>query len=47
MDVAEVAHDLANEQQALDDVVAALGPDQWRTATPSPRWTVSDQIRKR
>lgn len=44
MDVSEVLEDLVAEQQALDDVVARLAPDQWDLATPSPRWTVTDQI---
>jgi uncharacterized protein (TIGR03084 family) len=39
-----VAADLAAEQDALDEVVAALQPDQWQTSTPSPGWTVADQI---
>jgi uncharacterized protein (TIGR03084 family) len=45
MDVAdEVAADLAAEQDALDAVVAGLSAEQWRTPTPSPGWTVADQI---
>ena len=43
-DVAEIAADLAAEQQALDDVVAGLADEQWMTPTPSPGWTVADQI---
>ena len=43
-DVAEIAADLAAEQQALDDVVAGLADEQWARPTPSPRWTVADQI---
>ena len=42
--VADLAADLADEQQALDDIVAPLAEDAWKTATPSPRWTVGDQI---
>ena len=42
--VAVLAAELADEQQALDDIVAPLGEDAWETATPSPRWTVGDQI---
>ena len=42
--VADLAADLADEQQALDDIVAPLAKDAWKTATPSPRWTVGDQI---
>lgn len=44
MDVQLVLDDLVAEQQALDDVVSALTGDQWALATPSPRWTVADQI---
>ena len=44
MTVAAITADLRDEQQALDDVVAPLPDDQWATATPSPGWTVADQI---
>ena len=44
MDVAVVAADLRSEQDALDAVVADLTDEQWETATPSPGWTVADQI---
>ena len=40
----DVATDLVAEQQALDDVVAGLSADEWPTPTPSPGWTVADQI---
>lgn len=36
--------DLIAEQDALDAVVAALDDEQWSLATPSPRWTIADQI---
>lgn len=36
--------DLVAEQDALDDVVAHLSDEQWRRATPSPGWNVTDQI---
>ncbi|CAB4878614.1 unannotated protein [freshwater metagenome] len=36
--------DLVAEQQALDDIVAGLGNDQWSLPTPSPGWNVADQI---
>jgi uncharacterized protein (TIGR03084 family) len=42
--VTEVAADLDAEQRALDDVVAGLSDTQWAQATPSPNWTVADQI---
>jgi uncharacterized protein (TIGR03084 family) len=44
MDVSEVLDDLLAEQQALDDIVAELAPGQWALPTPSPGWTVADQI---
>jgi uncharacterized protein (TIGR03084 family) len=44
MDVQGVLDDLVAEQQALDDVVAPLAPEQWALPTPSPRWSVADQI---
>lgn len=44
MDVADVRADLIAEQQALDDVVSALDDQAWSTPTPSPRWSVADQI---
>jgi uncharacterized protein (TIGR03084 family) len=43
-DVREVAADLVAEQAALDAVVADLTEAQWRLPTPSPGWTVADQI---
>lgn len=44
MELNEVRDDLLAEQQALDDVVAALAPEQFALPTPSPRWTVADQL---
>ena len=44
MDVSEVRIDLLAEQQALDDLVAALDAEQWQSPTPSPGWTIADQI---
>ncbi len=44
MHVSEVRADLLAEQQALDDIVSALSAEQWQLPTPSPRWTVADQI---
>src|SRR5687768_13396493 len=43
-DVQEIAGDLVAEQEALDEVVAGLPDEQWATPTPSPGWTVADQI---
>ena len=44
MNLAGILSDLLEEQQSLDDVVAPLSEDQWNLPTPSPRWTVTDQI---
>lgn len=44
MDVQAVLDDLVGEQRALDAVVAELEPEQWALATPSPRWSIADQI---
>jgi uncharacterized protein (TIGR03084 family) len=41
---AEVLVDLADEQQALDDVVAAVAADDWEVPTPAEGWAVRDQI---
>lgn len=42
--IADLAADLAEEQQALDNIVATLDRHHWAAATASPRWTVGDQI---
>jgi len=42
--VASVTADLVAEQAALDTVVGGLDDEQWELATPSPGWTVRDQI---
>mgnify|MGYP002684818683 CR=1 FL=1 len=47
MDVTEVLTDLLAEQEALDVIVAPLGAEQLALATPSPRWTVADQLAHR
>ncbi len=44
MDVHSVLDDLVAEQAALDDVVAPLDPEQWSLPTPSPRWSIADQV---
>jgi uncharacterized protein (TIGR03084 family) len=43
-DVAAVRDDLIAEQASLDDVVADLDGDAFGRATPSPGWTVADQL---
>jgi uncharacterized protein (TIGR03084 family) len=40
----ELRADLVAEQDALDAVVATIDEDSWHTSTPSPGWTVADQI---
>ena len=44
MTVQGILDDLIAEQQALDDVVASLSEEQWAEPTPSPGWTIADQI---
>lgn len=44
MDVSTVLEDLLAEQAALDAVVAPLTDAQLALATPSPRWTIADQL---
>jgi uncharacterized protein (TIGR03084 family) len=44
MDVSEVRNDLLAEQEALDLVVRDLTAEQLALPTPSPRWTVADQL---
>lgn len=44
VDVAAVAADLRAEQNALDDIVAALDVSDWDAPTASPGWAVRDQI---
>lgn len=39
-----LASDLEAEQMALDDLVGGLDDEAWGLPTPSPRWTVGDQI---
>ena len=44
MSVRDVASDLLAEHDALDAIVAPLPDDAWATPTPSPGWSVADQI---
>jgi len=44
MHISQIRDDLLEEQQALDAIVAKLSDEQWKLSTPSPRWTVADQI---
>jgi uncharacterized protein (TIGR03084 family) len=42
--IERLREDLLAEQLALDDVVADISEEQWLLATPSPGWSVADQI---
>ncbi len=44
MDVSEVLDDLIDEQEALDRIIATLEDEQLAAPTPSPRWSVADQL---
>jgi uncharacterized protein (TIGR03084 family) len=44
VDVESLAADLVAEQDALDAVVTVLTDEQWQLLTPSPGWTIADQI---
>lgn len=39
-----ICDDLAAEHGDLDDIVAALSHQEWAIETPSPGWTIRDQI---
>ena len=42
--VEKVRADLLAEQADLDAIVAGLTVEQWALPTPSPGWSVADQI---
>lgn len=44
VDISEVLADLAAEHECLDRLLSGLSPEQWSADTPSPGWTVTDQI---
>ena len=44
MNLADLLEDLLDEQANLDEVVAPLNDRDWDLPTPSPRWSVTDQI---
>ena len=44
MDLADLLEDLLDEQESLDGIVAPLSDRDWDLPTPSPRWSVTDQI---
>ncbi len=40
----EIIEDLLAEQASLDEVVAVIDASDWSLPTPSPRWSITDQI---
>ncbi len=42
--IADVTRDLIDEQHDLDRIVSSLLSEQFAIATPSPGWTVADQL---
>lgn len=44
IDVKDLVADLAAEHEALEGVVVPLDDEHWRLMTPSPGWSVADQI---
>ena len=44
VDISQVRADLAAEHESLDRLLSGLSPEQWSADTPSPGWTVTDQI---
>ncbi len=44
MNLADLLQDLLDEQASLDEIVAPLDAADWDLPTPSPRWSVTDQI---
>ena len=44
MDVMGVRSDLIAEQNALDRIVSSIETSQWGLESPSPGWSVADQI---
>ena len=42
--IAELVADLEAEQRQLDQIATGLSASQWDAPTPSPGWTVADQI---
>ncbi|PPJ23403.1 TIGR03084 family metal-binding protein [Nocardia nova] len=44
VDSTVLCEDLRAEGAVVLDVLEALGPDQWRLATPATGWTIADQV---
>jgi len=43
-DLATLSDELRAQQDDLDEIVEALAASQWSLPTPSPGWTIADQI---
>jgi uncharacterized protein (TIGR03084 family) len=43
-ELSTLVHDLGDEQSSLEEIVRDLLESQWELRTPSPGWTVKDQI---
>ena len=39
-----ICADLADEHAALHDLIASVDLEEWRRPTPSPEWSIADQI---
>jgi uncharacterized protein (TIGR03084 family) len=44
MEISSALDMLEQESEGLDALVAGLSPEQWLLETPSPGWTIADQI---
>ncbi len=44
MNLVDLLQDLLDEQASLDEVLTSLDAGDWDLPTPSPRWSVTDQI---
>ncbi len=44
MSLADLTRDLTAEQDDLDGIVSTLDPAAFSLATPSPRWSIADQL---
>lgn len=43
-DLSELCDDLEAEYASIDELLAPLSGDDWQLATPSPGWTLRDQV---
>lgn len=44
MEISSALAMLERESEELDAVIAELGPESWQLPTPSPGWSIADQI---